>query len=68
MNVGTAVFVGMGSGVLVEMRVGVSVGSAVFVATTVLTASSEFVVVVDALTEGLVPQSLIAFIQLVTNL
>ena len=67
MKVGTAVFVGMGSGVLVAMRVGVRVGTAVFVAAIVLAAKSELVVV-DALTEGFVPQSLIAFIQLVTSL
>ena len=67
MKVGTAVFVGMGSGVLVAIRVGVLVGIAVFVAASVLAAKSELVVV-DALTEGFVPQSLIAFIQLVTSL
>ena len=68
MKVGTAVFVGMGSGVLVAMRVGVCVGIAVLVGASVLAANSEFVVVVDPLTEGFVPQSLNAFIQLVTSL
>ena len=55
-NVGTAVF--SGRGVWVEMRVGAAV---------VLASRSE-VLVVDALTEGFVPQSLITFIQLVTSL
>ena len=65
-NVGATVFVGKGNGVFVEMRAGVTVGNAVLVAANVLAARSEFVV--DALTEGFVPQSLIAFIQLVTSL
>ena len=69
MKVGPAVLVGMGNGVLVEMRVDVGVGIAVFVAASVLAAKSEFVVdALEALTEGFVPQSLIAFIQLVTSL
>ena len=57
----------MGSGVLVEMRVGVRVGIAVFVGTSVLAAKREEVVF-DTLTVGFVPQSLKAFIQLVTSL
>lgn len=65
-NVGTRVFVGKGKGVLVNTRVGVLVGMAVLVGTTVLPAAMSEVVLAP-LTEGFVPQSFCAFIQIVTS-
>ena len=62
-NVGARVFVGKGSGVFVGTFVGVFVGMAVFVAKPAAISAGELI----PLTEGLVPQSTIAFIQLVTS-
>ena len=71
MGVDATVFVGIGNGVFVAMRVGVFVGITVLVGIAVFVGMSVFaamiVLVLIPLTDGFLPQSTIAFMQFVTS-